>query len=166
MGKSYKRKTPPNELLDRYKKEKDERLEQEKIEEEQKQQRLEQEKIDEEQKQKVEKAKIKEELKEARLAKKRLEEEKRRQQIAENRKRKNKKYVTVIVQNEIRETRRKFRVEIKKAAKKQDELTNSTYSEKAENYYQRTYNQLQADKRREELLKTVSKIQEGESEER
>lgn len=129
MGKNHKRKTPPNELIDRYKKEKEKQ-------ENDKNTIREQERIDEEQKQAVEKTK-----------------------------RKENKYVTVIVQNEMRETRRKFRVELQKNVEK-DELQNSTKSKKAENYYQRTYNQLLADKSRDKLLKTVTKIQEDELGER
>lgn len=158
MGKNHKRKTPPNELIDRYKKEKEKQ-------ENDKNTIREQERIDEEQKQAVEKTKRKEKLKAERLEKRRLEEEKKKQKRLENKKRKELKYVTVIVQNEIRETRRKFRVELQKNVEK-DQLQNSTKSKKTENYYQRTYNQLLADKRRDELLRTVAKIQENELEER
>lgn len=158
MGKNHKRKTPPNELIDRYKKEKEKQ-------ENDKNTIREQERIDQEQKQAVEKTKRKEKLKAERLEKRRLEEEKKKQKRLENKKRKDPKYVTVIVQNEIRETRRKFRVELQKNVEK-DELQNSTKSKKAENYYQRTYNQLLADKRRDKLLKTVTKIQEDELGER
>ena len=158
MGKNRKRKTPPNELIDRYKREKDRNARQEQIDEEQKQ-------IDEEQKQIDKKAKRKEKLKAERCEKRRLEEEKKKLKRFKNKKRKDKKYVTVIVQNDIRETRKKFRVELQKNVEKEG-IQNPTKSKKAENYYQRTYNQLLADRRRNELLKTITEMQEDELGER